>query len=98
MLEIEELKKVRFGDPNMSIKNIPAQDRFLREWAGFEQVKGQKSLSPAFWSIVHEKNFILLMSKILDKLADQHKERIVNVLYKLEDDVIDAVENLLAGS
>ena len=37
------------------------------------------------------------MSKILDKLADQHEERIVNVLYKLEDDVIDAVRKSTGG-
>ena len=28
------------------------------------------------------------MSRILEKLADQHEERMINVLYKLEDDVI----------
>ena len=28
------------------------------------------------------------MSKILEKLADQHEERIINVLYKLEEDVV----------
>ena len=28
------------------------------------------------------------MSRILEKLADQHEERIINVLYRLEDDVI----------
>ena len=37
------------------------------------------------------------MSKILDKLADQHEERIVNVLYKLEDDVVDAVRKSTGG-
>ena len=37
------------------------------------------------------------MSKILDKLADQHEERIVNVLYKLEDDVINAVRKSTGG-
>lgn len=31
------------------------------------------------------------MSKILDKLADQHEERMINVLYKLEEDVIKEV-------
>ena len=30
------------------------------------------------------------MSKILEQLADQHEERIINVLYRLEDDVIKA--------
>ena len=28
------------------------------------------------------------MSKILDKLADQHEQRIINVLYTLERDII----------
>ena len=31
------------------------------------------------------------MSRILEKLADQHEERIINVLYRLEDDVIKEV-------
>ena len=31
------------------------------------------------------------MSRILDKLADQHEERIINVLYRLEEDVIKEV-------
>ena len=47
-------KLIRFGDPNMSIKkNIPARQRsFLARMGGvLRQVKGQKSLSPAFWSI-----------------------------------------------
>ena len=50
----KNVKKVRFGDPNMSIKkNIPARQRsFLARMGGvLRQVKGQKSLSPAFWSI-----------------------------------------------
>ena len=39
------------------------------------------------------------MSKILDKLADQHEERLINVLYKLEDDIIDAVrKSTVAGT
>ena len=37
------------------------------------------------------------MSKILDKLADQHEERIINVLYKLEEDVITAVRKTTGG-
>ena len=48
------VKKVRFGDPNMKIKkNIPARQKsFLARMGGvLKQVKGQKSLSPAFWSI-----------------------------------------------
>ena len=50
----QRVKKVRFGDPNMSIKkSIPARQRsFLARMGGvLRQVKGQKSLSPAFWSI-----------------------------------------------
>ena len=57
------VKKVRFGDPNMSIKkNIPARQRsFLARMGGvLRQVKGQKSLSPEFWSIrAWKKNFPL---------------------------------------
>ena len=57
------IKTVRFGDPNMSIKkNIPARQRsFLARMGGvLRQVKGQKSLSPAFWSIrAWKKNFPL---------------------------------------
>ena len=48
------VKKVRFGDPTMSIKkNIPSRQRsFLARMGGvLKKVKGQKSLSPAFWSI-----------------------------------------------
>ena len=37
------------------------------------------------------------MSKILDNLADQHEERIINVLYKLEEDVITAVRKTTGG-
>ena len=37
------------------------------------------------------------MSKILDKLADQHEERLVNGLYTLEDDVINAVRRSTGG-
>ena len=37
------------------------------------------------------------MSKILDKLADQHEERIINVLYTLEEDVIKAVTKASGG-
>lgn len=45
---------VRYGDPNMRIKkNIPARQRsFLaRMGAILDKVKGQKNLSPAFWSM-----------------------------------------------
>ncbi len=50
----ENVKKVRFGDPNMKIKkSIPARQKsFLARMGGvLNKVKGQKSLSPAFWSI-----------------------------------------------
>ena len=50
----QRVKKVRFGDPNMSIKkSIPSRQRsFLARMGGvLRKVKGQKSLSPAFWSI-----------------------------------------------
>lgn len=49
-----EVNIVRFGDPTMRIKkNIPARQKsFLaRMGAILDKVKGQKSLSPAFWSI-----------------------------------------------
>ena len=50
----QRVKKVRSGDPTMSIKkNIPSRQRsFLARMGGvLRKVKGQKSLSPAFWSI-----------------------------------------------
>ena len=57
------VKVVRFGDPNMKIKkNIPARQRsFLARMGGvLKQVKGQKTLSPAYWSIrAWKKNFPL---------------------------------------
>lgn len=37
------------------------------------------------------------MSKILDKLADQHEERIINVLYRLEEDVVKEVTRATKG-
>ena len=59
----DNIKKVRFGDPNMKIKkSIPARQKsFLARMVGvLKQVKGQKSLSPAFWSIkAWKKNFSL---------------------------------------
>ena len=59
----DNIKKVRVGDPNMKIKkSIPAsQKSFLARMGGvLKQVKGQKSLSPAFWSIkAWKKNFPL---------------------------------------
>jgi len=48
------IKKVRFGDPNMRIKkNIPARQRsFMARMGGvLEGVRGQKNLSAAYWSI-----------------------------------------------
>tara|TARA_X000000950_G_scaffold180087_1_gene218425 strand:+ start:3013 stop:3915 length:903 start_codon:yes stop_codon:yes gene_type:complete len=37
------------------------------------------------------------MSKILDKLADQHEQRIIDVLYRLEEDVIKEVTRATGG-
>ena len=37
------------------------------------------------------------MSKILDKLADQHEQRIIDVLYRLEEDVIREVTRATKG-
>jgi hypothetical protein len=48
------VKKVRFGDPTMRIKKTnPARQRsFLARMGGvLKRVKGQKNLSPAYWSI-----------------------------------------------
>lgn len=48
------VKKVRFGDPNMKIKkNIPARQKsFLaRHGAILKKVKGQKSLAPVYWAL-----------------------------------------------
>jgi hypothetical protein len=45
---------VRFGDPDMRIRsNIPARRRsfMARMGAILQKVRGQKSLSPAYWSI-----------------------------------------------
>jgi len=38
------------------------------------------------------------MSRILDQLADQHEERIINTLYRLEDDIIREVTQATAGN
>ena len=49
-----KIKKVTFGARGMSIKkNIPARQKsFLARMGGvLKEVKGQKSSSPAFWSI-----------------------------------------------
>ena len=48
------VKIVRFGDPNLSIKkNIPARQKsFLARFRPIlAKVKGQKSLSPAYWAV-----------------------------------------------
>ena len=38
------------------------------------------------------------MSVILDKLADQHEERLINTLYRLEEDVIKEVTKATGGT
>ena len=62
----KNVKKIRFGDPNMSIKkNIPARQKtFLARMGGvLRKVKGQRSLSPAFWSIsAWKKNFQIIIN------------------------------------
>ena len=55
------VKKVRFGDKSMSIKsNIPASKRsFMARMGGvLKKVKGQKTLSPAYWSLYSWRNSI----------------------------------------
>ena len=55
------VKKVRFGDKTMSIKsNIPARKRsFMARMGGvLKKVKGQKTLSPAYWSLYSWRNSI----------------------------------------
>ena len=37
------------------------------------------------------------MSRILEKLADQHEERLLNVLYNLENDVVKEVTRATKG-
>ena len=37
------------------------------------------------------------MSKILEQLSDQHEERIINVLYRLEEDVVKEVTRVTKG-
>jgi hypothetical protein len=49
-----KVKKVNFGSKTMSIKkHIPARKRsFMARMGGvLKKVKGQKNLSPAYWSI-----------------------------------------------
>lgn len=38
------------------------------------------------------------MSRILEKLADQHEERMINVLYRLENDVVREVTRATSGT
>tara|TARA_R100000231_G_scaffold3046_3_gene5618 strand:+ start:11562 stop:11831 length:270 start_codon:yes stop_codon:yes gene_type:complete len=48
------IKKVSFGDPNLSIKrnNPERQKSFLaRMGAVLKKVDGQKNLSPAYWAV-----------------------------------------------
>ena len=58
-----KIKKVTFGARGISIKkSIPARQKsFLARMGGvLKEVKGQKSLSPAYWSIrAWKKNFPL---------------------------------------
>ena len=52
------VKKVRFGDPGMKIKsNIPARKRSCMGGV-LKKVKGQKTLSPAYWSLYAWRNSI----------------------------------------
>ena len=49
-----KIKKVNFGSKTMSIKkNIPARKRsFMARMGGvLRKVRGQKSLSPAYWAL-----------------------------------------------
>ena len=49
-----KIKKVNFGSKTMSIKkHIPARKRsFMARMGGvLKKVRGQKSLSPAYWSL-----------------------------------------------
>jgi len=49
------VKKVNFGSKEMSIKkHIPARKRsFMARMGGvLKKVRGQKTLSPAYWSII----------------------------------------------
>ena len=57
----QNVKKVRFGDKSMAIKsNIPARKRsFMARMGGvLKKVKGQKTLSPAYWSRYSWRNSI----------------------------------------
>ena len=57
----KNVKKVRFGDPGMKIKsNIPSRKRsFMARMGGvLKKVRGQKTLSPAYWSLFAWRNKI----------------------------------------
>ena len=57
----QNVKKIRFGDKSMSIKsNIPARKRsFMARMGGvLKKVKGQKTLSPAYWALYSWPNSI----------------------------------------
>ena len=48
------VKKVRFGDPNMKIKkSIPARQKLFlaRHGAILKKVTGQKNLAPVYWAV-----------------------------------------------
>jgi len=52
--ETNNIKKVSFGDPNLSIKrdNPDRQKSFMaRMGAVLKKVGGQKNLSPAYWAV-----------------------------------------------
>ena len=52
--ETNNIKKVSFGDPNLSIKrdNPDRQKSFMaRMGAVLKKVQGQKNLSPAYWAV-----------------------------------------------
>ena len=38
------------------------------------------------------------MSKILDQLSDQHEQRIIETLYRLEDDIIKEITRATGGN
>ena len=57
----KNVKKVRYGDPGMKIKsNIPSRKRsFMARMGGvLKKVRGQKTLSPAYWSLFAWRNKI----------------------------------------
>ena len=57
----KNVKKIRFGEPGMKIKsNIPSRKRsFMARMGGvLKKVRGQKTLSPAYWSLFAWRNKI----------------------------------------